>query len=134
MDPGTRVFIAATAGRLITGDERTGILDHSRSKEIDIIGDVTDKRVLLFDNDRRCNFSGIGSDGSFHLFDSGNKVGISLTIEGEKFQGFDSTSQRNFNGSVKNHEVTMYDGIDPLPIKYSYSLTMGRLVRVIRTK
>jgi hypothetical protein len=109
MDPNTRACLAAAAGRLICGRASTSVYDYAQSRHIIINGDVSERKVRLYDNDRQCYFVGSGSGGMYILYDHGAQAHVSLQIAEDQFRGYDYATKRHFSGTVNGNAVSLYD-------------------------
>ena len=104
MKSNTRACIAYIAACL-NGESSSHVYDHSRSKFINVSGNVSSANVNIYDYERGCYIS--GSPGS--LYDYGNGAHIQLTVNGSQFTGYDYDSGNHFSGSVNGSSVNIYD-------------------------
>jgi len=105
MNEGTRACIAYVAGEAITGVQRPGIYDYSRTKHLTISGNINGSRADFYDHSRGCHFGG-----SFpNLYDYGVGSYVSLQTNGNEFSGYDYGAGCHFSGSVNGHLVNVYD-------------------------
>lgn len=121
MSPEKRRIIAFIAGRLISGRHSSSIYDASSSLYTYVSGIVSPKRVHVYDYDYdRSNFiSGSKSEAAFSLYDYATNHFIQLTIDGNKFEGYDEDSYTHFNGTVKGNSITLHEGLDSQDYNYS---------------
>ena len=105
MNDNTRACIALIAVGLISGKKGSSVYDYTRSKHINISGNVDSNNVNIFDHDRGCHVSGSPGD----LYDYGNSAHVQLKINGNQISGYDYASSTHFSGSVNGSSVTIYD-------------------------
>ncbi len=104
MTEGARRAIAYVAGRLITGEEATGVFDPVAGRHIPFEGDVQ-PQVALYDYERHCRIGGGAPD----LYDGGSGAHINLVMDGTSFRGFDHAKGHHFGGRTDGTEVSIFD-------------------------
>ncbi len=105
MHPNTRALVAVAAERLTSGGPVGPVYDYSRLRYVQCSGFVSDGRVAIYDQERRCQF--VGGNGSFH--DHGRGALVLLRVSGRTFSGHDHGDGHRFSGSVEGGAVLIYD-------------------------
>lgn len=105
----TRRTIAYIVGRLISDDASATVYDYSSFKHFSFGGDVSLSQITIFDYDKQCQISGLGSLDSINLYHFGNRNHIFLNIEETHFNGFDYDTNSHFSGDVMGKSVSIFD-------------------------
>lgn len=105
MRPHVRRAIAFIAGRLITGKSSTGLFDYSEGRHVSFSGKVTKDIVSIYDYDRGTHVGGSLSN----LYFYGDGCGVQISIQGNRFNGFDFCDSGHFSGQVQGNTVWVYD-------------------------
>lgn len=105
MQPHTRAIVAASAFALVTGKKAAGLYDHSAAAHLRIAAESRGNRVQALDGDRSATFGGTLPE----LYDDGDKIFISLEVDGVTVRGFDRGSGGFYEASVADRVVRLYD-------------------------
>ena len=79
--------------------------DHRATRFTGRVGPDTN----VYDYDRSDNITGTIQDGQYALYDFKSGTRVSLRLNGRTFSGRDAQSGQDFNGSVEQHHVTLFD-------------------------
>lgn len=101
----TRAMVAASAHAVITGKKVAGIYDHAAGKEVRIAAECRGNRLQGVDGDRSVKFGGTLPE----LYDDGDKVFVSLTVDGTTVRGYDRGSEGFYEAKVSEQLVQLYD-------------------------
>ena len=104
-----RRVIAYIVGRLLSSRAATSVYDYATSRHHSIEGEVSDRRVNIFDHERKRLVSGNGNGQSIALFEIGGSQFIHLEFELLEFRGFDYSTAAAFSGEVNGDNVSFYD-------------------------
>jgi hypothetical protein len=105
MHPHTRAMVAASAHAIITGKKVAGIYDHAAGRDLQIAAECRGNRLQGVDGDRSAKFGGTLPE----LYDDGDKVFVSLTVDGSTARGYDRGSAGFYEAQVKERLVQLYD-------------------------
>lgn len=105
----TRRAIAYITGRLVSGELSATVYDYTAFTYFSFGGDVSLSNIAIFDYDKKCQVSGLGSLDSINLYHFGNKNHIFLNIEETHFNGFDYDTNSHFSGDVMGRSITIFD-------------------------
>lgn len=100
MDINARPIIAYIGGVLVSNKKSGSVYDYSQSKYIHVNGDISSKKVNVYDYNRRCYVSGNRSSSEFSLYDYGNRNYITLKVNGSNFEGFCYKTSKHQNITV----------------------------------
>ncbi|MCU1624879.1 MAG: hypothetical protein JWL79_3724 [Frankiales bacterium] len=110
MNEAARRAVAYIAGRLATGKSVGAVYDYQAGGHTSMSGEVTEKRVSVFDHGVGCHVSGTRNGNRFGLYHYGNGNHINLEVKsGGTFTGYDYDSANHFDVTVKGSSVTLYD-------------------------
>lgn len=115
----TRRAVAYIAGRLISQEPSATVYDYSSFKYFSFGGDVSISLIAIFDYDKQCQVSGLGSPDSINLYHFGNKNNIFLNIEETHFNGFDYDTDSHFSGDVMGRSISIFDYEHNIYFNYS---------------
>lgn len=104
-----RRIVAFVVGKLITGKEINKLFDQTNSSYSEIVGDVTDTKINVYEAERNELFTGSGDEKGISLYDFTTAKFIDLKIDNDKFDGFDYESKKVFYGEVKDDSVSLFD-------------------------
>lgn len=105
MLPHTRVLVAASAHAVIIGRKVAGIYDHTADRHLRIAAESRDRRVQGVDGDRSVMFGGTLPE----LFDDGDKMFVSMEVDGATARGYDRGSAGAYVAEVGDRLVQLYD-------------------------
>lgn len=105
MHPHTRAMIAASAHAVIIGKKVAGIYDHAAGRHLRIAAECRGNRLQGLDAERAAKFGGTLPE----LYDEGDKVYISLAVEGSTASGYDRGSAGFYTAEVSEGVVQVYD-------------------------
>lgn len=105
MNPHTRAMIAASAHAVIVGKKVAGIHDHVTGEDLSIAAECRENRLQGVDGDRSAKFGGTLPE----IYDDGDKVFVSLTVEGSTARGYDRGSAGFYVAKVSERLVQLYD-------------------------
>jgi len=105
MHPHTRAMVAASAHAVIIGKKVAGIHDHAAGRDLRIAAECRGSRLQGVDGDRAVRFGGTLPE----LYDEGDKVFVSLTVDGSKASGYDRGSAGFYVAEVSERVVQVYD-------------------------
>lgn len=109
MKDNTRAAIAYIVGRIITGAESKSVYDYSRSKDMNITGNIIGDSLDFYNNEVGCHISGTGDSRNLALFHKEDNQQIDLKITGTSFDGYDYNRSCHFTGIVYNNSISVYD-------------------------
>ncbi|WP_246152392.1 hypothetical protein [Sphingomonas montanisoli] len=98
-------MLAASVHAFVAGEKVAGIYDHSANRHLRIAAEARGNHLQGYDDDRSIRFGGTLPE----LFDTGDKVFISLLIEGSSAQGYDRGSSGFYTVNVVDRLVQLYD-------------------------
>jgi hypothetical protein len=98
-------MVAASAHAVIVGKKVAGIHDHGTGRDLRIAAECRDNRLQGFDGDRSAKFGGTLPE----LYDEGDKVFVSLTVDGSTARGYDRGSAGFYVAEVSEGLVQLYD-------------------------
>lgn len=105
-----RKIIAFIAARLLTTKKSGAVYDFQSSSFTHVSGDITEKKVNVYDHDRGCHLGGNLSGKQFSLYDFGDSSHINLELENNgKFKGYDFGTSSHFSGTVNGSSISFYD-------------------------
>ena len=109
MKANTRVCVAYVAGSMINKKSYSSLIDHAEKKTVKMTGriDFNNIDVQIEDDGSKIVGSVRGNEASF--FHSVEKGAIKMKIEGSNFKGNDSSTGKDFMGSVNGKAVKIYD-------------------------
>ena len=108
-----RRVIAYIVGRLLSSRAATSVYDYATSRHHSIEGEVSDRRVNIFDHERKRLVSGNGNGQSISLFEIGGSQFIHLEFDLLEFRGFDySTAGGVVTSKSIDDEVLEFRGFD----------------------
>jgi len=123
MEAHLRAALAYIAGRLVSGNNSSGVYDHSRSKHILMNGTAKGRLVAIFDHDQRCHISGSGNGLQYSLYHDGENRLISLTLQGSVISGHDYGRSAGFTGTAQDNSISLFE---PATCRhFSYSLDVS---------
>lgn len=105
MLPHTRAMVAAAAFATITRKKAAGVYDHSAGRTLQIAAEALGNKVQGFDGDRGAAFGGTLPE----LYDQGEKVFVSLDVDGTQAKGYDRGSSTFYTAQVSDGVVQVYD-------------------------
>lgn len=105
MHPHTRALVAASAHAVISGKKVAGIYDHAAGRDLRIAAECRGNRLQGLDGDRSVKFGGTLPE----LYDEGDKVFVSLDVEGSTARGYDRGSAGFYEAVVSETFVQLYD-------------------------
>ncbi len=101
----TRAMIAAATFATVTGKKVAGVRDHASGRDLRIAAEYRDGRLQGFDGDRAASFGGTLPE----IHDSGDKIFISMEIDGATAKGFDRGSGGFYEARVSEGLVQVFD-------------------------
>lgn len=101
----TRAMVAASAHAVITGKKVAGIYDHAADRHLRIAAECRGNRLQGVDGDRSAKFGGTLPE----LYDEGDRIFVSLTVDGSKASGYDRGSAGFYTAEVSERVVQLYD-------------------------
>lgn len=101
----TRAMVAASAHAVIIGKKVAGIYDHAAGRDLRIAAECRGNRLQGVDGDRSAKFGGTLPE----LYDDGDKVFVSLTVDGATARGYDRGSAGFYEAEVSERLVQLYD-------------------------
>ncbi|MET0530604.1 MAG: hypothetical protein ABW003_20110 [Microvirga sp.] len=101
----TRAMIAASAHAVISGKKVAGIYDHAAAQDLRIAAECRGNRLQGLDGDRSARFGGTLPE----LYDEGDKIFVTLTVEGSTARGYDRGSDGHYEAIVSEAQVQLYD-------------------------
>jgi hypothetical protein len=104
-----RRIVAFIVGKLISGKEINKLFDRSNSKYAEILGEVTQTNINIYENERNELVTGSGDAKGISLYDFTTAKFIDLKIDKDQFDGFDYESKKVFYGEVKDNTVALFD-------------------------
>lgn len=105
MLPHTRALVAASAHAVVIGRKVAGIYDHAAGRHLRIAAESRDRRVQGVDGDRSAMFGGTLPE----LFDDGDKMFVSMEIDGTTTRGYDRGAAGAYVAEVGDRLVQLYD-------------------------
>ncbi|WP_380875493.1 hypothetical protein ACFB49_04840 [Sphingomonas sp. DBB INV C78] len=105
MNPHARAMVAASAHAVIIGKKVAGMYDHVAGRHLRIAAECRGNRLQGLDGDRSAKFGGTLPE----LYDEGDKVFISLAVDGTKAEGYDRGSAGFYVANVSERLVHLYD-------------------------
>lgn len=105
MHPHTRAMVAAAAHAFIIGRKVAGIYDHSAGRHLRIAAEARGEQLQGFDGDRPARFGGTLPE----LYDAGDRVFVSLEIDGATARGHDRSTSSSYSANVTESLVQLYD-------------------------
>lgn len=105
MHPHTRALVAASAHAFIIGRKVAGLYDHAAGRHLRIAAESRGNRLQGVDGDRSAMFGGTLPE----LFDQGDKLFVSLEIDGTTARGYDRGSASAYVAEVSDRLVQLYD-------------------------
>lgn len=115
-----RAAVAYVAGRLVSGKESSSVFGFADKEYTALGGVLSPASVNVFDYTHGCHFSGGGDGRTFVLLHSGVNNHVSLSVQGDRFSGYDHDSGRPFSGMVRRYLIRIYD--PELNRVFSYSI------------
>lgn len=97
MKNNTRAAVAYIAGRIILEVKVSTVYYHSRTKLINIDGEIDGRKVDVFDYDAGCYISGNYRNRKYDLYHFGENHYIDLKIKGNTFEGYDYEEAKYFS-------------------------------------
>ena|SRR5438045_453526 len=104
MKPEVRPAIAFIVVKLSGTKARSTVYDYSNSAYRHFSGEVG-PRVAIYDHSSQAHITGT----SRNLYHHGSRAHLSLSIEGNRFSGYDFDTHKHFSGSVRRNNVQLYD-------------------------
>ena len=105
MNANSRACVACIAAAIASGSTPQSVYDYSQGKYIPISGSATTSSVNIFDYARGCYISGTSTS----FYDYGTESYISLSVNGNQFQGYDYDKGYSYKGTISNGSVSIYD-------------------------
>jgi sugar phosphate isomerase/epimerase len=105
MFPHTRAMVAAAAHAFIVGKKVAGVYDHAAGRHVRIAAECRGEHLQGFDGDRQVKFGGTLPE----LYDSGDRIFVTLEIDGTKARGYDRGSSSAYTAEVTERVVQLYD-------------------------
>ena len=105
MHPHTRAMVAASAHAVMIRKKVAGIHDHTADQDLQIAAECRGNRLQGFDGDRSAKFGGTLPE----LYDAGDEIFVSLTVEGTTARGYDRGSAGFYVAEVSEGLVQLYD-------------------------
>lgn len=105
MKPHTRAMVAATAFACVTGKKVAGIYDHAGARDLQIAAELRAGQLQGFDGDRQVRFGGRLPE----IHDAGDKVFVSVEVEGATVKGYDRGSSGFYTANVTDGVVQLFD-------------------------
>ena len=72
MKDSSRATIAYIAGRVINNSKSSSVYDYSKSKHINISGEINTKQVNVYNYEKGCHFSGNRSRSNYSIYNYGD--------------------------------------------------------------
>ncbi len=101
----SRVVVALVAGSLARGKRVSSVFDYANSRSVSFSGEVTERRVSVYDYSRGCYISGTPTN----LFDYGDSSYLNFKMRERNFNGFDYKTASHFSGRVTGGSVSLFD-------------------------
>jgi hypothetical protein len=101
----TRALIAAATFAYLTGKKVAGIYDHAQAQDLRIAAEFRGNQLQGFDGDRAVKFGGTLPE----IFDAGDKVFVSLEVDGTSVKGYDRGTASFYAAKVTDGAVQVYD-------------------------
>ncbi|NIJ33401.1 hypothetical protein FHS98_001780 [Sphingomonas oligoaromativorans] len=98
-------MVAAAAHAFIIGRKVAGIYDHSAGRHLRIAAEARGEQLQGFDGDRPARFGGTLPE----LYDAGDRVFVSLEIDGATARGHDRSTSSSYSANVTESLVQLYD-------------------------
>jgi hypothetical protein len=105
MQAHTRAMIAASAHAVIIGKKVAGLYDHAADQHLRIAAECRGNRLQGLDGDRAAMFGGTLPE----IRDDGDRIFVSLEIDGTTARGFDRGSAGFYEAQVSDRLVQVYD-------------------------
>lgn len=109
MKPSIRISIAFVLGSLISKSTFSHIMADSENQYLKITSKFSRTDIDVEECETGNSYYGMiqGDQGTFHH--SGENATITFKLNGFKFNGLDSQSGKNFNGSFSDNIVKLFD-------------------------
>jgi hypothetical protein len=104
-----RDIIAFIVGKYISEKKTSSIYSYEKNSYIQISGDVTERKINVFDYRIKNYLAGNGNNNKFSLYHYEYKKYIDLSFKNNNFEGFDYDSRKHFSGDVKGNSISLYD-------------------------
>ena len=117
MTPSIRTSIAYVAGCLILHKTFSAVHDESLDTVSAMKGSFSNGNIDVNDSDNGASMIGMSLDSHATFSRLPENISVTLQLSGTDFKGSESSSNRNFNGSVTGTTVKLYDYDDG---KYFY--------------
>ncbi|WP_454882942.1 hypothetical protein [Sphingomonas oryzagri] len=105
MHPHTRALVAASAHAVVNGRKIVGVYDHAAGRYLRIAAECRGQRLQGVDGDRPAMFGGTLPE----IFDDGDKMFISLQVDGTTARGYDRGSSSAYVAEIGDRLVQLYD-------------------------
>jgi hypothetical protein len=105
MAPEALRAIAFIAAKLVADARGSSVYDYDAGKYVHFSGQVG-RQVSVYDHDSGAHITGTDT----RLFHHRLAAHISLSLNGNKFKGYDSGSGQHFQGTVRRQNVQLFDG------------------------
>jgi hypothetical protein len=109
MKANTRACIAYIAGSMINKKSYSSLIDHSEQKTVKMSGRIDFNNIDVQMEDDGSKIVGLVRGNEVSFFHSVEKGAIKMKIEGSNFKGNDSSTGKDFMGSVNGKAVKIYD-------------------------
>jgi hypothetical protein len=110
MDAEIRLCIAYIAARAITRLNSSLVYDHAASRHRPIEGEVSDKKIHVFDHTRGSFVSGKSAGRrAFSIYDDRTGQRFLLKIKRKNFTGYDYHTGKHYFGNIKGTSIRLYD-------------------------
>jgi hypothetical protein len=100
-----RATVAAAAYAVITGKKVAGIYDHAGGRHLRIAAECRDTWLQALDGERNAKFGGTLPE----LFDEGDRVYVSMEVDGTTARGYDRGSASFYVANVTGQVVQLFD-------------------------
>jgi hypothetical protein len=104
-----RRIVAYVIGKLVKGEEISRVFDKTTSSYNQILGEVSNTRINVYDAEKNEMITGSGDGKGISLYDFATAKFIDLKIYGDNFDGFDYESKKVFYGDMKENTVSFFD-------------------------
>lgn len=104
-----RRLLSYIIGKIITGNDIVKIFDRTTFSFIKVEGEVTDKKISVYDTTRSEILIGSGDDTGISLYDFNSCKFLDLKITGKNFEGYDFETKRIFYGELQEDTILFFD-------------------------